>query len=55
MYLLGASWYSFVTAQGLYGTFFKAVLPFLPGDGAKLILAASLAAGYNHLRSERKK
>lgn len=52
IYALGAAWYSLVMAQPPYATFVQGVLPFLPGDGAKLILAASIAAGFHRLRKE---
>jgi len=53
IYVLGAGWYSVATRQGLFPTFLKAVAPFLPGDGAKLILAATVASGYQRLRRSR--
>lgn len=52
IYALGAAWYSLVTGQGLWGTSLRAILPFLPGDGAKLILAATLATGFHRLHNE---
>lgn len=52
IYVFGAAWYSLVMVQTPYATFVQGVLPFLPGDAAKLILAASIAAGFHRLRKE---
>jgi len=52
IYVFGAGWYSLVTGQGVYATLLKGVVPFVPGDGAKLVVAATLAAGYHHLCRE---
>ncbi len=42
MYLLGTFWLAYQTSCTLAQAFLQAVIPFLPGDMVKLILAASL-------------
>jgi len=45
IYVCGAVHYSFVMRTGLWVTLAKAVVPFLPVDAAKAIIAASLGTG----------
>lgn len=41
-YFLGTAWFMFVTKRGLAESLVLCVLPFLPGDAAKIILAVAL-------------
>ena len=41
-YALGTAWFLYVTGVGLVEAFLLCILPFLPGDALKIILAASL-------------
>ena len=42
-YALGTAWFTHATGRGLGESLALCVLPFLPGDGAKILLAAFLA------------
>jgi len=42
-YALGTAWFMHATASGLAVSLGKCVLPFLPGDAAKILLSAALA------------
>ena len=46
-YALGTAWFMAVTGTGLSAAVVSCVLPFLPGDGAKIALAATLAMRLN--------
>ena len=41
-YALGTAWFSFVSGTNLAGSLSACVLPFIPGDALKILLAASL-------------
>ena len=41
-YALGTAWFSFVSGTNLAGSLSACVLPFIPGDVLKILLAASL-------------
>lgn len=41
-YVLGTAWFVYVTGVGLVEALLLCILPFLPGDALKIILAASL-------------
>jgi biotin transport system substrate-specific component len=46
-YLLGTAWFMFVTKTGLVASLTMCVLPFIPGDAAKIAFAAVLAPRLN--------
>lgn len=46
-YALGTAWFMAVTGTGLSAAVVSCVLPFLPSDGAKIALAATLAMRLN--------
>jgi biotin transport system substrate-specific component len=46
----GAIWLGVLTHLGVGAAITLAVLPFLPGDGLKVVAAAALAAGWQRLR-----
>lgn len=41
-YVMGTVWFSFVSGASLAGSLSACVLPFIPGDALKILLAASL-------------
>lgn len=43
LYLLGTAWFMIQSGRGLWDSLSLCVLPFLPGDAAKIVLAALLA------------
>jgi biotin transport system substrate-specific component len=48
----GAFWMAILTHAGIKSVFTMAVLPFLPGDALKVVVAAAIAAGWNRLRRQ---
>ena len=46
----GALWLTVFTHAALRSALSLAVMPFLPGDALKIVAAAALAFGFNHLR-----
>lgn len=45
-YILGISWFIFLTGTGIWSAFILCMLPFLPGDLAKILLASFLVSKY---------
>jgi biotin transport system substrate-specific component len=47
---IGALWLAILTHASLQLVFAQAIIPFLPGDALKVLAAAGLATGWQHLR-----
>lgn len=45
-YILGIAWFIFLTGTGVWSAFLLCMLPFLPGDLAKILLASFLVSKY---------
>lgn len=52
-YVMGISWFMFLTGTGMWPAMVMCMFPFLPGDLAKIILASFLVAKYRKTLIER--